>query len=269
MTQDGDVIVIPTNTYSCNAYWLDAGGGDIYYNGNNVGIGTSTPAAKLHVNGDILTNATYIASDEVLKENIVPISDALNKLNQINGYSFNWKGDGKADIGFIAQEVEQVFPEIVKTDGGFKAVEYPNLIAVVIQAIREMQPLIESLNNQYQNNEQVNLLVSSYQNNQQVLSQLQSQVDALEQTYPTHEVQLAQAEAAGVDMCDNGNNPGLSEDDYANFCNLYDADMNAKAQYLDDPTNYYFIKAYEDAGENLLLFVDYIYATYGGGGFSG
>ena len=58
----------------------------------------------------------------------------------MNGYSFDWKNDGRKDIGVIAQEVEKQFPDIVHTDEktGMKSVEYGNLVAPIIEAIKEL-----------------------------------------------------------------------------------------------------------------------------------
>jgi hypothetical protein len=87
-----------------------------------VGIGTSSPGFKLDVNGDSNVNGTSSAitflytSDERLKENVQVLSDALEKVKQLNGVSFNWKSNGQAGIGVIAQNVEKVFPELVSTN---------------------------------------------------------------------------------------------------------------------------------------------------------
>ncbi len=83
------------------------------------------------------------SSDRRLKQNIVPLSNSLDKILSLSGYSFDWIKDGKHDIGVIAQEVEKVFPELVHewddTNGKkFKSVQYGNLIAPVIEAIKEL-----------------------------------------------------------------------------------------------------------------------------------
>ncbi len=112
----------------------------------NVGIGTSTPWAKLEVNGavnvtgNITALAYFYSSDRRLKENIVPLNNSLAKILSLNGYLFDWKKDGRKDIGVIAQEVEKQFPDIVHTDEktGLKSVEYGNLVAPIIEAIKEL-----------------------------------------------------------------------------------------------------------------------------------
>jgi hypothetical protein len=93
-----------------------------------------------------------------LKENINVIPDALSKLIQINGVEFDWSQsyidkrggeDGyfirKRDVGVIAQEVEKILPQVVATRGdGIKAVKYEKLIALLIEAIKELNEKIES-----------------------------------------------------------------------------------------------------------------------------
>lgn len=71
--------------------WQNGSSNSIFYNAGHVGIGTTSPSTTLHVQGDMLATAYYLISDETLKENIVPIQDALQKLESINGYSFTWK----------------------------------------------------------------------------------------------------------------------------------------------------------------------------------
>lgn len=129
---------------------MSGSNGAIYYNGGSVGIGVANPQVKLHVGGDIIANTTYIVSDETLKESITPITGAISKIDSLTGYTFTWKTSGRADIGLLAQEVENVFPEIVHTDeDGYKSVEYANLIGLVIQAIKELDQRATDLNTTY------------------------------------------------------------------------------------------------------------------------
>ena len=113
----------------------------------NVGIGTVNQSAKLEVSGDVKATAFYYSSDQRLKRDIKPISNALEKIKQLNGVSFKWTGDGSAQIGFIAQEVETVFPEAVSTDknSGYKSVQYGNLAAPLLEAVKELNLKYEVL----------------------------------------------------------------------------------------------------------------------------
>ena len=93
-------------------------------------------------------------SDARLKENIEPIGDALGKVMQLRGVNFDWSGDNAANLpqpeegrqlGFLAQEVEKVIPEVVQTFGdGYKAVAYGQINALLIEAIKEQQELLKA-----------------------------------------------------------------------------------------------------------------------------
>jgi hypothetical protein len=99
--------------------------------------------------GDI---TAYYSSDERLKKNKQILSDALAKVISIGGYEFDWievEGihiNSGHDIGVIAQEVERIAPELVITrDNGYKAVKYEKMIALLIEAIKDLSREIESL----------------------------------------------------------------------------------------------------------------------------
>jgi hypothetical protein len=93
-------------------------------------------------------NATELnaTSDINLKENIRPIENPIEKIMQLNGVSFDWKETQEPSIGVIAQEVEEVFPELVKT-GDKKSVNYNGLIGVLIEVVKEQQKQIDELKN--------------------------------------------------------------------------------------------------------------------------
>jgi hypothetical protein len=83
-------------------------------------------------------------SDINLKENIKPIENSLDKIMQLNGIEFDWKENKKPSIGVIAQEVEKVFPSLVKTAEN-KSVNYNGLVGVLIEAIKELKKEVEDL----------------------------------------------------------------------------------------------------------------------------
>jgi trimeric autotransporter adhesin len=90
----------------------------------------------------------YIVSDGRFKKNVEPLQTSLDKVMGLKGVSYEWKekngfGKGK-DIGFIAQDVEAVLPELVHTDDkGYKSVAYDKLAPVFVEAIKEQQRIIE------------------------------------------------------------------------------------------------------------------------------
>jgi hypothetical protein len=94
---------------------------------------------NVFVSGDVTT-----ASDIRLKSNVKPIENALSTVKQLRGVSFT-KQDSKNNIGLIAQEVEKILPDLVGTDGEFKSVAYQNIVALLIEAIKEQQIQIERL----------------------------------------------------------------------------------------------------------------------------
>lgn len=123
----------------------------IIYATNGVGINTNTPGVyALSVSGDIAAGGYYYLSDRRYKEHLQVISTPLEKILSLHGYMFDWKSNKKADIGVIAQEVEQIFPALVATNtDGYKSVKYGNLVAPIIEAIRELNTnLRENYNHQ-------------------------------------------------------------------------------------------------------------------------
>ena len=88
------------------------------------------------------------SSDERLKTNIVGITNAIEKVQKLNGVEFDWIDNGSHSIGVIAQDVEKVLPELVaEREDGMKGVDYGKLVAVLIEAIKEQQVQITDLKN--------------------------------------------------------------------------------------------------------------------------
>jgi len=119
----------------------------------NVGIGTSSPSQKLTVyngstTGTYTTSGWQHSSDRRLKTNIQPIQSSLDRILELQGISFNWKTDSeKREIGFIAQDVEKIIPEIVAKDqDGYYSIAYGNFAPLLVEAIKEQQEIIESQN---------------------------------------------------------------------------------------------------------------------------
>ncbi len=123
-----------------------------------VGIGTATPFTQLCVNGNI-AYAGYLGacSDIRYKKDFSQIINPLQSVLSLNGFYYYWKKDEFTDytftddrqLGFSAQEIEKLFPELVMTDDkGYKSVDYGRLTPVLVEAIKEQQVKIDSLQSQ-------------------------------------------------------------------------------------------------------------------------
>ena len=124
---------------NANMFFVNAGT-------NRVGIGTTAPAQALHVNGRIRSNGINETSDRRYKKDITNLpEDILDKVLKIRGVTYKWRQnefpkmefeDG-TQIGVIAQEIEEVFPEVVRTDeNGYKSVDYSHLVPVLVEALK-------------------------------------------------------------------------------------------------------------------------------------
>ena len=159
------------------------GNSQIFDDGTNVGIGDATPSAKLDVEGASPGNLLRLASsgtqralvdnsgnltisgkfnsngieelsDRRFKKDITPLAPVLGKVLQIEGVTYNWKREDfpnrafgeRTEIGFIAQELEKHFPELVNTDKeGYKSVQYSHMVPVLLEALKELNQKLISL----------------------------------------------------------------------------------------------------------------------------
>ena len=124
--------------------------GSITTNGIGVGTAPSGVVGAILATNDVVA---FASSDERLKENVASIENAVEKVEAIGGYTYNWipmegvhvYGDMK-DVGVIAQEVEKVLPELVSDrENGYKAVKYDKLTAVLIEAVKELSERVKAL----------------------------------------------------------------------------------------------------------------------------
>jgi hypothetical protein len=120
----------------------------------SVGIGTASPGYKLEVAGAAGATVFTSTSDIRFKRDIAPLKGSLARIELLRGVSYRWRKDefaqrgfdDKAQVGFIAQELEQVLPELVSTGAdGFKSVAYTGVIPVVVEAVKELHTLIRPL----------------------------------------------------------------------------------------------------------------------------
>lgn len=140
-------------------------GGSSYLLGGFVGIGCSAPSYMLHVMGDIAAQGTLRAisatvsttitacSDIRYKKNVVTLGSSLDNVLKMRGVNYHWRKNkfpekqftDEQQLGFIAQELELLYPEVVATDeDGYKAVDYGRLTPVLVEAIKEQQALIDA-----------------------------------------------------------------------------------------------------------------------------
>jgi hypothetical protein len=142
----------------------------------NVGIGTSTPATKLHVYSNVTsggvatftdanasctidpTNASLTcSSDERLKKDIVSLTSTstLDRLMQLRPVTYRWNKEDNVSVphtGFIAQEVEAIFPEFVATSAnGNKSVAYTNFVPVMVQAMQALNTKVNAIDSRLTN----------------------------------------------------------------------------------------------------------------------
>lgn len=110
---------------------------------------TSSDAMTYDPNsGNILVNGIALSSDSRYKENIILMSNSLSNLENITpvSYTRNDETSGRRHIGFIAQEMELVYPEVVHTDSeGMKSIAYANLTAVLVDSVKELSAEVKAL----------------------------------------------------------------------------------------------------------------------------
>ena len=140
---NGDVQLWTNNT----AYAIN------FYSANKAAkILACTNAGSVTVTGDLVAYGS--PSDKRLKENIKPIESALDKVEKLQGVTFDWKEsdsilDIKEDIGFIAQDVQEVIPELVReNEDGKLSMRHQGVIPILVEAIKEQQKQINKLEEQ-------------------------------------------------------------------------------------------------------------------------
>lgn len=158
---NGHVVVGIRGNDTSDSFSIISGDGDYYSNttydklvfrakanGETTIGGNTVISGSLNVTDDVIA---YSSSDIALKDNVELITQPLDKIKKIKGVSFDWNDKSKNtghDIGVIAQDIEAVLPELVKTkDDGYKAVRYEKIVALLIEAVKEQQSQIEDLKN--------------------------------------------------------------------------------------------------------------------------
>jgi hypothetical protein len=115
------------------------------YQNTNIGSDKTAYFNKVVAENIECNNFTGV-SDERLKKNIVDLKNVGKDLEKLKTVGFDWKSTGEADIGFIAQDVEKIFPTLVKTNkDGFKSVKYVNFVPILVQGYREQADELRKL----------------------------------------------------------------------------------------------------------------------------
>ena len=115
--------------------------------GGNAQFLKNISGSQIEASGDVIA---FGSSDERLKDNIQPISEPLYKLSKVGGYTFDWNEKQDTyeghDVGVIAQEIEEVLPEVVMTRGsGYKAVKYEKIVPLLIESIKELKQEVDEI----------------------------------------------------------------------------------------------------------------------------
>jgi hypothetical protein len=138
-------IVITNATGADGNPTLDCGADVPSLAGNNTFAGTTNSFVNLTASGNITGATVNTSSDARLKQEIQTINNAVDVVNSLRGVSYI--KNGKAEIGVIAQEVEEHLPQVVSEgQDGFKNVAYGNIVGLLIEAIKEQQNTINELN---------------------------------------------------------------------------------------------------------------------------
>lgn len=138
--------IYPTNGTGQQYYFQNWDG--TFYISNSTNYGWTSNRFWVDSSGNVTAGGYFHFSDARLKDHIATINNGLDFIKQLRGVTFTWKKDGKPSVGLIAQEVEHVFPSAVSVDkmSGIKSVDYDQLIAPMIEAIKEQQKQIDAQN---------------------------------------------------------------------------------------------------------------------------
>jgi len=119
--------------------------GTLDVDGNTEVNGNLTVTGFIQAGGDLIAFQNLVPSDSRLKSDVTPLKDSLAKINQMQGVSYTFNPSGKKQVGLIAQEVNEIVPEVVSVQNDYYTLSYPNLVAVLIEAVKELSDKVEDL----------------------------------------------------------------------------------------------------------------------------
>ena len=151
----GDVNVAGCTTMGSTVAFSNPDGKvNIYSAGTCMGINQAMPTYALQVGGSIFSSGDVTAlSDRRVKCDLKPLKNSLSKIRKINGYSFCRIDDviPRKHIGMVAQEVSEIFPELVEYDAFHDqySIKYGNAVAILLEAIKDLDKQVSSMRKQY------------------------------------------------------------------------------------------------------------------------
>lgn len=138
----GGAITIGDETGSSSTFYVTLTGNT---SGNVTSMNVSSSSLTFIPSTGTLSATVFNSlSDSSLKDNVLPINNALNVINNLSGVGFNWKESGQHSFGVLAQDMEKVIPDLVGNINNLKTVNYDGIIAFLIEAIKELNNKLEN-----------------------------------------------------------------------------------------------------------------------------
>jgi hypothetical protein len=146
LPRTGSAVTIGASSLPISALYTN----DISYTGGDEELlfAGTTGSVTFSAEGDIVASGIVTSSSDIkFKDNLEPITDAIEKLNQLTGYSFTRNDkDNRKEIGLVAQEVQKVFPEaVLEMNDGTLTVAYDSLLGGVVEAVKELNKHVHIL----------------------------------------------------------------------------------------------------------------------------
>lgn len=148
-TTDPDVYFIEIDT----KYVEILKNGNVTFRSDVIIEGSTTFTGDQTISGNVIINGTMSATEIIetssirFKENVKPIEQAYETISKLQGVTYNWKETGKEDIGFIAEEVDKILPQLVdkNEDGIVNGMNYSKLTALLVEVVKNQQNQIDEL----------------------------------------------------------------------------------------------------------------------------
>lgn len=113
----------------------------------NVGVGTSSPNAKLDINGNTIVSGNLTVTGSIselstrrIKTDIISLNNELTTISKLNPVSYTRIDDGRREYGFLSEEMKEVYPEFVVGEG----INYPKMVSILVSAVKELTQKVDS-----------------------------------------------------------------------------------------------------------------------------